>query len=99
MGDGRSEFNKAIGAQIKTLREQAELTQDALALKLRELGLGWTGVTLTKVELGTRSVKFSEIAPLVHALDVKLADLAPDGWLVYAPGSAIDGRALATILG
>ncbi len=96
----RPTLKSAIGARVRVLREQAGLTQDALVLEARRWSLPWTRSTLTKIELGDRSLAVEELPLLAGALKVPMVELVPPGpaWLWLLPGAAIRGDALRGLL-
>ena len=51
------------------------LTQDGLARLLRATGVHWTGVTVAKVETGTREIRAGELVALGMALGLGPAEL------------------------
>ncbi|QNN25487.1 helix-turn-helix transcriptional regulator [Planctomycetales bacterium ZRK34] len=67
-----SRFSRNFGEQVRTLREAAELSQEALAAKA---GLHRTHISL--IERGQRSVRLETIERLAIALGVQPAALMP----------------------
>lgn len=59
-----------IGERIRTLREKKNLSQEDLA---RSIGLH--RVVLTKIELGKRPVKSTELLSIAQSLGVSMEDL------------------------
>ncbi|MFD6995098.1 helix-turn-helix domain-containing protein [Streptomyces mirabilis] len=66
-------FNKQVGARVRTARENAELTQSALA---RLTGL--TRGSITNIESGTQSTSLFRLAQIAAAARVQPADLIPN---------------------
>ncbi|WP_280428338.1 helix-turn-helix domain-containing protein [Nocardia brasiliensis] len=71
--------DQAIGKRIEALRVSRGLSQDQLSVQLREAGINWSQVTLSKVEAGTRPTKFAEILAIAQHFGVEAVDLSPDG--------------------
>ena len=68
-------IEKIIGNNIRTLREQAGLTQDALAAKLQLRGCDITRSAVAKIEVGQRHLYPDEIILLKEILDVEFDDI------------------------
>jgi transcriptional regulator with XRE-family HTH domain len=66
-----------IGAQVRRLRNQRDLTQEQLSAKIQLLGLEMSRATLSKIEAGLRCVVDSELPIIAEALKVGIADLFP----------------------
>ena len=64
-----------IGRTIAHRRETIGLTQDGLARLLRATGVQWTGVTVAKVEAGTRDIRAGELVALGMALGLSPPEL------------------------
>lgn len=71
-------FNREVGARVRAAREEAELTQSALA---RLAGL--TRGSITNIESGTQSTSLFRLAKIAAAVRVQSAELIPD--LAQAP--------------
>ncbi|OXR46627.1 hypothetical protein B7C42_01601 [Nocardia cerradoensis] len=75
-----------IHASLSVARRERGMTQQQLAMRMRERGFNsWYSVTVSRVELGMRTLKLPEIITLALILGVAL-DL-----LVTAPPHAIRG--------
>ena len=66
---------KRIGANIRSLREQAKLTQEALATKLQIEGCDITRSAIAKIEVGQRHLYPDEIILLKKVLKVSYEDI------------------------
>jgi len=70
-------FRNSIGPQLRRLRSQQGLTQDALAGKLQRAGLDLDRTSLAKIEIQIRSVFDFELAMLARVLGVPIETLLP----------------------
>ena len=68
-----------VGAQIRKLRYQQTLTQDALAARCTRLGWDISRGTMAKVEAQVRCINDDELLVLAKALRVAVDDLYPSG--------------------
>ncbi len=68
-------IEKRIGANIKNLREQANLTQEVLATKLQIEGCDITRSAIAKIEVGQRHIYPDEILLLKKVLKVSYEDI------------------------
>ena len=68
-------IEKLIGNNIRTLREQAGLTQDALATKLQLRGCDITRSAVAKIEVGQRHLYPDEILLLKAILSASYDDI------------------------
>jgi len=66
-----------IGPQVRKLRYQREITQEALAARCGVLGWDLSRATLSKIEAQLRCVTDAELRILAQALKVGLDDLYP----------------------
>lgn len=66
-----------VGPQVRKLRSERELTQEALSAKLQLLGLDMSRASLSKIEAGLRCVTDRELEILAQALKVGLGELYP----------------------
>lgn len=57
-------FEKQIGANIRKIREEEGMTQEALSAKLQTMGLEITRSALAKIEVGQRHIYPDEIKAL-----------------------------------
>ena len=64
------EIEKKIGNNIRKLREEAGLTQDMLAARLKVSGCDMTRSALAKIEVGQRHIYPDEILAVKAALRV-----------------------------
>lgn len=63
------EIDALVGKSLRVLRANAELTQGDLAERLSEHGVPMSQQTIAKIESGSRSLRLSEAAAIVQALD------------------------------
>ncbi|HEY3914080.1 MAG TPA: helix-turn-helix transcriptional regulator [Verrucomicrobiae bacterium] len=68
-------FRNAVGPQIRKLRTQRNLSQDALAAKLQLAGLDLDRISVAKIETQIRSVFDYELATIADVLGVTMDDL------------------------
>jgi len=66
-----------VGAQVRKLRYEQELTQDELAARCQRIGFDLSRGTLSKIEAGLRCVTDRELVDLAKALNVEIARLYP----------------------
>ena len=76
MGTDRR-FRNSIGPQLRRLRVERELTQDALAGKLQRAGLDMDRAAVAKIEIQNRSVFDFELRMIARVLSVDMRDLFP----------------------
>ena len=69
------EIEKAVGANIKRLREKAGLTQENLAAKLQIEGCDITRSAVAKIEVGQRHIYPDELILLKKILRTEYDDL------------------------
>jgi transcriptional regulator with XRE-family HTH domain len=68
--------DETVGFNIRTLREAADLSQADLAQRLTEAGVpGVYQTTVSKIESGERSLRFSEGVEIAYILKVAPRDL------------------------
>ena len=68
-------IEKRIGKNIRSLREMAGLTQDALAAMLQLRGCDITRSAVAKIEVGQRHLYVDEIILIKEILDVSFDEL------------------------
>ena len=66
-----------VGPQVRRLRTEAGLSQEAFAAKLQLTGWDFSRGGLSKIEAGLRRVNDAELWVLAKALSCPLADLYP----------------------
>lgn len=69
------EIEKAVGANIKRLREKAGLTQENLAAKLQIEGCDITRSAVAKIEVGQRHIYPDELILLKKILRIEYDEL------------------------
>lgn len=69
------DYEKLIGARIRTLRENAGMTQDVLSAKLQLNGCDITRSVLAKIEVGQRHIYADEIKLFKEILGVSYDDI------------------------
>lgn len=68
-------IEKKIGNNIRRLREQANMTQDTLAIKLQVNGCDITRSAVAKIEVGQRHLYPDEIILIKDILKVSYEEL------------------------
>lgn len=68
-------IEKAIGQNIRSLREMRDMTQEALATKLQLEGCDITRSTVAKIEVGQRHLYPDEIYLIKKILNVSFDDI------------------------
>jgi len=68
-------FRNAVGPQIRKLRTQKKLSQDAFASKLQLAGLELDRISVAKIEMQIRSVFDYELSVIADVLEVATDDL------------------------
>ncbi len=71
----KQQIEKQIGANIRALREQAGMTQDALAAKLQLAGCDITRSAVAKIEVGQRHLYPDELIRIKEILHVSYDDI------------------------
>lgn len=71
----KQQIEKQIGANIRALREQAGMTQDALAAKLQLAGCDITRSAVAKIEVGQRHLYPDELIRIKEILRVSYDDI------------------------
>ena len=66
-----------VGPQVRKMRDQQNMTQEALAARCGVLGWDLSRGTLSKIEAQLRCVTDTELRVLADALKVSLDDLYP----------------------
>lgn len=66
-----------VGPQVRKLRDQQGMTQEALAARCGVLGWDLSRATLSKIEAQLRCVTDGELQTLADALRVNFDDLFP----------------------
>ena len=69
------EIEKAVGVNIRTLREKAKMTQDELSAKMQIEGCDITRSALAKIEVGQRHFYPDEIIVIKKILKVSFDDI------------------------
>ncbi|MBQ3234737.1 MAG: helix-turn-helix transcriptional regulator [Clostridia bacterium] len=70
-----ADVEKKIGGNIRTLREKANMTQEALATKLQILGCDITRSAIAKIEVGQRHLYPDEVISIKTILGVSYDDI------------------------
>lgn len=70
-----SQIEKTVGANIRTLREKAKMTQDELSAKMQVEGCDVTRSALAKIEVGQRHLYPDEIIVIKNILKVSFDDI------------------------
>lgn len=69
------EIEKKIGNNVRKLREQANMTQEMLAIKLQINGCDITRSAVAKIEVGQRHLYSDEIVLIKAILNVSYEEL------------------------
>ncbi len=69
--------DEAIGKRLEKLRRDAGLSQGELAERLRDADLNWSQGTLSRVETGSRPMRFTEALVVSTVLGVSAEELSP----------------------
>jgi transcriptional regulator with XRE-family HTH domain len=72
-----AKVQNVVGPQVRKLRYQQEVTQEALAARCGVLGWDLSRATLSKIEAQLRCVTDTELEILARALKVEIAALYP----------------------
>lgn len=64
-----------VGKNIKKIREQLDITQDQLAIRLQMAGWSVDRFMVSKIERGERQVLDSEVVLIANALKVSINSL------------------------
>ena len=69
------EFEKAVGNNIRNLREKSGMTQEQLSAKLQVNGCDITRSAVAKIEVGQRHIYPDEIKLIKEILNVTYDDI------------------------
>lgn len=69
------EYSRALGGNIRRLRQRRNLTQEQLAARLQVLGCDITRSALAKIEVGQRHIYPDEIKAVKTVLEVEYEEL------------------------
>lgn len=93
--DRREPTNVRFGANLRALREQKGISQDALAAEMTERGHRWLQQTVTRIEAGLQSLRAPELEALASIMGATLDRFtwgtaeANESEFVYASGSRL----------
>lgn len=82
-------LQQVVAKNVRQLRHEKNLRQEDVATAARRSGLRWTGVTVTQLESGNRSITMEEFVLLPMMLRCTLADLVEHDDLVQITESAL----------
>ncbi len=74
----------AIGMAVKTFRERSKVGTSDLA---KRVGLGQSSIT--RIELGQRSLAFHEAVAIAAEMQISLGDLASTAWTLQQKGHVL----------
>jgi transcriptional regulator with XRE-family HTH domain len=92
MRDRAGDPERILGQRLRGLREEAGLTQEQVAARMRSLGHHLYQNTIWKIEAGKRPVRVNEAVALANILGIPLDGLLRD------PALSAEGSALWTQL-
>jgi len=72
-GDRYKDIDQNIAANLRAYREAGGISQDELAQRMTDRGLGFSQATIWKIESGQRPVRASEMIALADSLGIFLA--------------------------
>ncbi len=70
-----SKYEKAVGKNIRSIRESKHMTQEQLSAKLQLLGCDITRSALAKIEVGQRHIYVDEIKLIKEILNVPFEEI------------------------
>ncbi len=76
----RPKSSNAVGAQIRKLRGDRDMTQERLVARCQLLGCNITRGTLAKVEAQIRGCSAEELFAIAKVLGVRMEELFPRGF-------------------
>ncbi len=68
-------YEKLIGNRIRTLREDANMTQEQLSAKLQTYGCDLTRSAVAKIEVGQRHIYLDEINAISMIFKTSIDDI------------------------
>lgn len=68
-----------VGRRIEGIRVRRGMKQSDLAARLKSFGLPWSQRTVSRIETGERTLRFTESFKLASALSIDPEELAPEG--------------------
>lgn len=84
---GLPTLDQLVGASLRTIRSEQDLSQDAIARQLRAVGLDWSRSVVASVEAGAKTLDVAELLLLSLALRRPPSSWFPgDGWVELRPG-------------
>lgn len=69
------ETEKKVGANIRTLREKCNMTQEVLAAKMQLMGCEITRSAIAKIEVGQRHLYPDEVILIKQILNVEYDEI------------------------
>lgn len=69
------DYEKQVGARLRTLREERKLTQELASARLQLMGCDITRSALAKIEVGQRHLYVDELYCLGQVLEVSIDDI------------------------
>lgn len=69
------EYSKAMGKNIRVIRQSKSLTQEQLSAKLQVIGCDITRSALAKIEVGQRHLYPDELKALKIVLEIRYEEL------------------------
>jgi transcriptional regulator with XRE-family HTH domain len=87
-----------VGRTLKAFREERGWTQEAVAQRLKLVGLSWTRFQLSDIEAGRRDISAAEMLLIAEALGVRVADLLEGDGFIELSDSERPLRAVRAVL-
>ncbi len=92
-------LSAGLARRLRAIRKQQGLTQDDVAERARQQGLGWTRATVGKIEAGGRELGLAEFLLLPLILSTTIADLVPVAdYVALSESVAVPAQALLDLL-
>jgi transcriptional regulator with XRE-family HTH domain len=92
-------LQQVVAKNVRRLRQEKKLRQEDVATAARRSGLRWTGVTVTQLESGNRSITVEEFVLLPMMLRCSLKDLvAHDELIQISEGSLLPAPTIASLV-
>lgn len=92
-------LQQVVAQNVRRLRTEKNLRQEDIAMAARRTGLRWTGITITQLESGNRSITMEEFVLLPMILRCTLKDLvAHDDLIQVTEGSLLPAATIQSLV-